>query len=85
MKCLVVILLLATPVNYRLDTSHGLISRAQHVLADQGYATPTDGIWSTATEQALRDYQQAHQLPVTGTLDNETSALMGLSHGASSQ
>ncbi|WP_143308230.1 TonB family protein [Candidatus Entotheonella palauensis] len=43
--------------------------RLQHAGFDPG---PADGLPGAATAKALRAYQQAHKLPVTGKLDNRT-------------
>ena len=43
----------------------GLILAAQSALAKLGYPVKADGVEGTATDQALRDFERAHGLPVT--------------------
>jgi peptidoglycan hydrolase-like protein with peptidoglycan-binding domain len=43
------------------------------------YSGPIDGKWTPAVESALKAFQEAQDLPPTGTLDTETlAALLGL-------
>lgn len=53
------------------------VKELQTALIKLGYsvgATGADGIFGPATEKALRKYQQEHNEPVTGKLDEETWA-----------
>lgn len=46
---------------------HGdrMVQAAQGALAKLGYPVKPDGVEGTATEQALREFERAHRLPVT--------------------
>ena len=60
------------------DADH--VRSVQRALNDRGFnAGPADGVWGTGTEQALRQFQQANGLPVTGALDQRTAAALGVS------
>ncbi len=54
----------------------GMVRAYQTVLAGFGYPTPTDGVWGPATIEALKAYQAAARLPVTGRIDAETRAFL---------
>jgi hypothetical protein len=55
------------------------IRRAQEALRAQGHNPGSmDGNMDNRTQQALRDFQQANRLPVTGTLDQQTAAKLGI-------
>ena len=41
-----------------------MILAAQSALAKLGYSVKADGVEGTATEQALRDFERSHGLPV---------------------
>ena len=48
------------------------------------YSGPIDGTWTPALESALQAFQEAQDLPATGTLDPDTlAALLGLRHALS--
>jgi lipid-binding SYLF domain-containing protein/peptidoglycan hydrolase-like protein with peptidoglycan-binding domain len=54
------------------------VKRAQEALRDKGYDPgPIDGVVGPRTRAALRNYQQAESLAVTGRLDPETAAKLG--------
>jgi hypothetical protein len=56
------------------------VREAQRALNDRGYSAGTvDGIMGPHTEQALRQFQQAQGLGVTGTLDAQTMSALGVS------
>ncbi len=62
-----------------IPSSHALILRAQEHLRALGYKPgPVDGILGNRTHQALRQYQTAKELPVTGDLNDETKMAMGV-------
>lgn len=46
------------------------------------YAGAIDGIWGVDSEAALQRFQQAHQLQVTGQLNQATAATLGLDPNA---
>jgi len=51
-------------------------------LRDLGYyAHAVDGIWGPRTARALRNFQRAHALPVTGRADDATVAGLRGSYG----
>ena len=61
------------------DSSHsvGSITRVQDLLRSEGFfAGPSDGVWGPKTETAVRAYQRAHGLEMTGKLDRPTLAAM---------
>jgi lipid-binding SYLF domain-containing protein len=60
-----------------LSTSN--IKNAQETLRDKGYYTgPIDGIIGPKTHSALREYQKAEGLPVSGNLDVQTAEKLGV-------
>jgi peptidoglycan hydrolase-like protein with peptidoglycan-binding domain len=55
------------------------VSKAQEVLKNDGiYSGPIDGRMSQSTREAVRSFQQSHQLNMTGTIDDETARQLGL-------
>ena len=53
--------------------------RPQESLRDKGYSPgPIDGILGPQTRAAIREYQKAESLPVTGRLDSETAGKLGV-------
>ena len=52
--------------------------KAQDALKMKGLNPGTDGQMDAKTHQALRDFQKANDLPVTGTLDERTAAKLGV-------
>ena len=55
------------------------VSKAQEVLKNDGiYSGPVDGRMSQSTREAIRSFQQSHQLNMTGTIDDETTRELGL-------
>jgi len=55
------------------------VSEAQEVLKNDGiYSGPVDGRMSQSTREAIRSFQQSHQLNMTGTIDDETARELGL-------
>jgi len=61
----------------------GPVREAQRALAQAGFETgPADGVMGPRTERALRDYQRANQLQVTGELDARTLRSLGLAQDA---
>jgi lipid-binding SYLF domain-containing protein len=60
-------------------TPNDNIKKAQEALRDKGYEPgPSDGLWGPRTKAALRKYQESQNLPVTGRLDAETAAKLGV-------
>jgi hypothetical protein len=54
------------------------IKKAQDALKMKGLNPGTDGQMDAKTQQALRDFQKANDLPATGTLDEKTAAKLGV-------
>jgi peptidoglycan hydrolase-like protein with peptidoglycan-binding domain len=62
-----------------LTASADDVKKAKEALKAQGHNPGTiDGNMDDRTQQALRDFQQANKLPVTGMLDQQTAAKLGL-------
>ena len=58
-------------------------STLQHALSEAGYyREPVDGVYGTETVDAIEALQQAHGLPVTGTVDKATAAALEADLGA---
>lgn len=55
------------------------IKQAQEALKAKGHNPGTDGKLDTQTQQALRDFQKANDLPATGVLDAKTASKLGVS------
>ena len=56
-----------------------LVRRVQQSLKDKGYnAGSIDGQWGPATEDAVRRFQQASGLPLTGELGGPTLSALGV-------
>lgn len=58
------------------------IKKAQEALKAQGLNPGTEGRMDAQTQQALRQFQQANDLPVTGVLDEKTAEKLGVNLGA---
>ena len=55
------------------------VSKAQEVLKNDGiYSGPVDGRMSQDTRNAIRSFQQSHELNVTGAIDDDTARELGL-------
>ena len=55
------------------------IKQAQQALKDKGYDPgAVDGVMGTRTKEAIKSFQNASSLPVTGTLDAATSQQLGI-------
>lgn len=66
----------ASSRSQRADAS---IRLAQQALSQAGYETgPADGVMGPNTERAIRDYQRANDLRVTGDLDAQTRRSLGV-------
>jgi peptidoglycan hydrolase-like protein with peptidoglycan-binding domain len=60
-------------------SDHGNIKKVQETLRDKGYDPgPIDGVMGSQTREALRQYQKAENLPVTGHLDGGTAGKLGV-------
>lgn len=58
------------------------IKKAQEALKAQGLNPGTEGVMDAQTQQALRQFQQQNDLPVTGVLDEKTAEKLGVNLGA---
>jgi hypothetical protein len=55
------------------------IKKAKEALKAKGHTPgPIDGVLDGKTQQALRDFQKANKLPVTGVLDEQTAEKLGV-------
>ena len=54
------------------------IKKAQEALQAKGHAPGTTGRLDAKTQQALRDFQKANNLPATGVLDEKTAEKLGV-------
>ncbi len=66
----------STPPGAPIGFTPGQIRMYQALLSSLGFATPTTGQWSEDTTLAVRRYQEAARLPVTGIIDHATRALL---------
>jgi lipid-binding SYLF domain-containing protein len=63
----------------RATLSSAEVKQAQRALQAKGYDTGgIDGIIGPKTRQAIRDYQAAEKIQVTGTLNAETASRLGV-------
>lgn len=59
------------------------VKQAQETLSGKGfYKGKIDGIMGPKTRAAIREYQRAEKLPVTGRLDAKTESKMGVGQGS---
>jgi peptidoglycan hydrolase-like protein with peptidoglycan-binding domain len=66
------------------NLSKTTIKAAQNELKQNGvYSGPINGNWDSATQTAVRDYQQKSNLNVTGELDEPTLKALGVSNPSS--
>lgn len=55
------------------------IKKVQETLRDRGFYTGrVDGVMGSHTREGIREYQKAENLPVTGRLDAQTAAKLGV-------
>lgn len=64
-------------------TSGDDVKTAQKKLAALGYGVPVSGTYGSSTESAVRQFQQAQDLPVTGKVDQVTWDLLQKKGGGS--
>ncbi len=75
----------AQPTVAQRPTANDSVKRAQEALNVAGYDVGTpDGVAGTRTVTALRKYQTAKGIPVTGKVDEATMAALGLGGGMQS-
>jgi peptidoglycan hydrolase-like protein with peptidoglycan-binding domain len=71
------------PLAYVQPVAPQAVQDVQNRLRQAGvYSGQIDGIWGADSQAALERYQQAHQLQVTGQLNQATAATLGLDQGA---
>jgi hypothetical protein len=59
------------------------VKQAQQALKEKGYDPgPIDGVMGARTKEAIKSFQSASNLQVTGSLDAETSQQLGISSGS---
>jgi hypothetical protein len=68
------------PRQGRLDhETLNTIAKAQQALKDDGfYSGPINGAMTERTREALRSFQEANQLNVSGKIDKDTARQLGL-------
>jgi peptidoglycan hydrolase-like protein with peptidoglycan-binding domain len=60
-------------------SDHDSVKKVQEALRDKGYDPgPIDGVMGSQTRAAIRQYQTAENLPVTGHLDGQTAGKLGV-------
>ena len=62
----------------RMVVSPENVKSAQQALKQRGLNPGTDGKMDEQTQQALRDFQKANDLPATGVLDQKTAQKLGV-------
>ena len=72
----------APPLAYVQPVAPQAVQDVQSRLRQAGvYNGQIDGVWGADSQAALERYQQAHQLQVTGQLNQATAATLGLDPG----
>ncbi len=59
------------------------VESVQSTLAQEGYNITVDGVWGPRTADAVRQFQQANNLDVTGQIDAQTLSALNLDASAS--
>lgn len=54
----------------------GQIKAYQTLLTSLGFPAPIDGVWSGATQGAVKGYQRAARLPANGVIDDATRTIL---------
>ena len=75
--------LTSTAASLRVGSQGAAVKRMQQALVNAGVrvAGGADGVFGSATQAAVRAFQRARGLSVTGVLDGATAAALGLSGG----
>lgn len=72
----------APPLSYVQPVPPQTVQDVQNRLRQAGvYGGRIDGVWGGDSQAALERFQQAHQLQVTGQLNQATAATLGLDPG----
>jgi putative peptidoglycan binding protein len=66
------------PSDRNMTVTSDDIKKAQEALQAKGHTTGTTGRLDAKTQQALRDFQKANNLPATGVLDEKTAEKLGV-------
>ncbi|HVE45704.1 MAG TPA: peptidoglycan-binding domain-containing protein [Acidimicrobiales bacterium] len=64
------------PVGDSATYTAGQVRAYQTLLSSLGFPTPIDGAWGPGTDAAVRSYQEAAHLPVTGVIDQATQDVL---------
>jgi len=63
-----------------ITTESAVVRSVQQALIQNGYdAVALEGRWGPTTESAVRQFQEAHRLAPTGSLDEQTLSALGVS------
>ena len=74
----------AGAVTYKKGSTGSTVSQIQTLLKNQGfYSGAVDGVYGSATEAAVKKYQQRFGLKADGMAGPQTLAYMGISSGGS--
>ncbi len=69
----------SAPAPQSAELTPDTIKQVQQTLQQQNlYRGSVDGVWGPRTEAAVREYQQQHNMDVTGKLDQQTMAGLNL-------
>lgn len=66
------------PKRAAVEAGQPSLRAVQQALSRAGYPAPQDGKLGKSTRRALRNFQRAHRLPVTGQPDRPTLLKLGL-------
>lgn len=73
----------AEAAGYKKGSSGGTVGQIQKVLSDEGfYADAVDGVYGSATEAAVKSYQQAKGMTGDGVAGDTTLEAMGITGAA---
>ena len=66
--------------SYKKGSTGSVVSQIQTALKNQGfYSGAVDGVFGSATEKAVKAYQQKYGLAVDGKVGRETLKALGIS------
>lgn len=72
----------AGAASYKKGSTGSVVTQIQTKLRDQGfYSGPVDGVFGSATEKAVKDYQARYGLTVDGKAGDQTLKSLGISGG----
>ena len=64
--------------NAQVALDRATVQSVQASLKNEGHSVSVDGVWGPRTAAALRNFQEANNLPATGTLDSKTMAALDI-------